>query len=334
MTYDFTKTNISEIPSDIKISKPEEFLIDSFGSKNRSFLHERFSRLSFIEKRGQLGLTLLDLDKFKLYNDGLGHLSGDGLLHFVSQNLEKICREFSSTQKKHELFHISGDEYVILSTGNYSLKDVKEIGLNLNSLVYEEYFQEEDCDYITLGQRDINASLGYQDGKFILSNLMDSFDKEEFINIINQKIRSELNFNLNEKNIVVKNLNNDYLGKIKLKAKNLNEDLKNFNVDPKCIEAIIGYLKKERIFELNLDILLSNKIANKSALGLVGMLKCADYNQGLAKLLGRSSLKYAENKAVLYRNNNIIELTPEKQIELEKKGRDEKEQMVKKGLRA
>jgi diguanylate cyclase (GGDEF)-like protein/PAS domain S-box-containing protein len=55
-----------------------------------------------------VGVVLLDLDRFKLINDTLGHASGDRLLQSVAQRLQE------SLPPRHLLARFSGDEYLVL----------------------------------------------------------------------------------------------------------------------------------------------------------------------------------------------------------------------------
>jgi len=66
----------------------------------------------FKQHRGSRFATLyLDLDRFKVVNDSLGHLVGDELLTAVSRRLESCLREGDS------LARLGGDEFAILLNG-------------------------------------------------------------------------------------------------------------------------------------------------------------------------------------------------------------------------
>ncbi len=81
------------------------------GLPNRALLMERLNQSLKRQQRApdrQVGLLFLDLDRFKIINDRLGHLVGDQLLIALTQRLEK-CQRASDTVAR-----LGGDEFVIL----------------------------------------------------------------------------------------------------------------------------------------------------------------------------------------------------------------------------
>ena len=70
------------------------------------------TRLQWVDE-GDLGLAvlLLDLDRFKVVNDSLGHGQGDDLLVALAQRLEEACPEGAM------LARMGGDEFVLLLEG-------------------------------------------------------------------------------------------------------------------------------------------------------------------------------------------------------------------------
>ena len=61
--------------------------------------------------RGQLGLLMMDLDRFKTYNDRFGHPAGDALLHAVAEAL------YAATRSDDRVYRYGGDEFTIVLSG-------------------------------------------------------------------------------------------------------------------------------------------------------------------------------------------------------------------------
>ncbi len=60
---------------------------------------------------GQLGLLMMDLDRFKSYNDRFGHPAGDALLHAVGEAL------YAATRSDDQVYRYGGDEFTIILSG-------------------------------------------------------------------------------------------------------------------------------------------------------------------------------------------------------------------------
>ena len=80
------------------------------GLANRRLLLDRLEQCcSQAERRGTSGaLLFIDLDRFKLLNDSLGHRVGDELLKEVAQRLKQSLR------KEDTVARLGGDEFVVL----------------------------------------------------------------------------------------------------------------------------------------------------------------------------------------------------------------------------
>lgn len=78
-------------------------------------------------------VLFIDLDRFKIINDSLGHIVGDKLLIQVGQRLERCIRS-------HDLVaRLGGDEFTILLDGVNDLHDVLRVTDRLLSVVAEPY---------------------------------------------------------------------------------------------------------------------------------------------------------------------------------------------------
>lgn len=80
---------------------------------NRSLLGDRLANAVKRAARegGHLVVMMLDLDRFKDFNDRLGHHAGDGLLRLVGERLTAVLRESDTVAR------LGGDEFVILAPG-------------------------------------------------------------------------------------------------------------------------------------------------------------------------------------------------------------------------
>lgn len=83
---------------------------------NRMLLQERLKHAVEVAKREQqqLAVFFLDLDRFKLINDTLGHMMGDRLLQQVARRLADVVRKVDTVAR------LGGDEFVIIVTESSS----------------------------------------------------------------------------------------------------------------------------------------------------------------------------------------------------------------------
>jgi diguanylate cyclase (GGDEF)-like protein len=95
------------------------------GLPNRTLLTERIEFTIAHAKRNpdyKYGILFIDLDRFKVINDSLGHSIGDQLLIAVSNLLQECVRENDLVAR------LGGDEFVILLDGIKSIQDATSIG--------------------------------------------------------------------------------------------------------------------------------------------------------------------------------------------------------------
>ncbi|GJE44678.1 diguanylate cyclase domain-containing protein [Methylobacterium soli] len=84
------------------------------GLPNRLLFHESLERELVRAERHAAGFALfcLDLDRFKIVNDTLGHQAGDALLRVVARRLKSVLRAEDTVAR------LGGDEFVIIHMGH------------------------------------------------------------------------------------------------------------------------------------------------------------------------------------------------------------------------
>ncbi|MDH5469616.1 MAG: EAL domain-containing protein [Gammaproteobacteria bacterium] len=94
------------------------------GLPNRILLNDRIHKGLAHARRQQsmLALLFLDLDRFKIINDSLGHAVGDQLLRVISRRLKSCLREGDTIAR------LGGDEFMVLLPDIKSASDAGKIG--------------------------------------------------------------------------------------------------------------------------------------------------------------------------------------------------------------
>ena len=127
-------THYIAVKEDITVQKRnEEQLIyqathdELTGLANRTLLKDLLEQsIHYAHRSGRMvAVLLLDLDRFKLVNDSLGHGAGDELLVAVAQRLKAIVREADTVAR------FGGDEFVVLLTEVASAEDVRKVAGNI-----------------------------------------------------------------------------------------------------------------------------------------------------------------------------------------------------------
>lgn len=87
---------------------------------NRSLFYDRIYHGLARARRSnsRLALMLLDIDRFKIINDSLGHDAGDILLKIIAMRLNEGVRDMDTVAR------LGGDEFVIVLEGIHELDDV------------------------------------------------------------------------------------------------------------------------------------------------------------------------------------------------------------------
>ncbi len=106
------------------------------GLPNRVLLEDRLAQLVARSEREGKGFAVgfLDLDRFKLVNDALGHDVGDKLLKEVAVRLQGAVRTTDTVSRQ------GGDEFVLLLTGLESPQNVAQVAAKIISRLGRPYW--------------------------------------------------------------------------------------------------------------------------------------------------------------------------------------------------
>ena len=122
---------------------------DLTGLPNRRFFHEMLGQSldAAMKSKVMLAVLLLDLDRFKMINDTLGHLQGDLLLVEVAKRLQDCIGDEGT------VFRMGGDEFTILLPQMYHL----EVAMQWAEKIIETFktsfmIRDYECD--------VTASIG------------------------------------------------------------------------------------------------------------------------------------------------------------------------------
>ncbi|MGO9560646.1 MAG: EAL domain-containing protein [Acidimicrobiales bacterium] len=103
------------------------------GLPNRTLLRDRLTRaVSRLARHpSSVAVMFLDLDRFKLVNDGLGHDAGDELLTEVAARLLRSVRDIDTVAR------YGGDEFVIIIEDAGTIADVRQLAERILETVAE-----------------------------------------------------------------------------------------------------------------------------------------------------------------------------------------------------
>ncbi|MCC6544491.1 MAG: EAL domain-containing protein [Nitrospirae bacterium] len=100
------------------------------GLANKNLLNDRLGQATAYQKRKKMlyAVMLLDIDRFKVINDTLGHSSGDILLKQIAERLANSVRNYDTVAR------LGGDEFVILVNDVTDTNDIITVAKNILDL--------------------------------------------------------------------------------------------------------------------------------------------------------------------------------------------------------
>ncbi|WP_246942658.1 EAL domain-containing protein [Bacillus pinisoli] len=100
---------------------------------NKTFLQHYFSENEEKQSFQRMALFFIDLDRFKIVNDTLGHESGDVLLLEVSERIKAM------SNKEYIVSRMGGDEFIILIPDYQDLAEIESKAKQITSSLCEPY---------------------------------------------------------------------------------------------------------------------------------------------------------------------------------------------------
>ena len=123
----------------------EQLVYDAFhdgltGLPNRALFTDRLDRALERAKRRDdftVAVLFLDLDRFKVVNDSLGHMTGDQLLIGVARRLEGALRHVDTVAR------LGGDEFVVLLEDIEDVSQATQSAERIQTLLREPFILDE-----------------------------------------------------------------------------------------------------------------------------------------------------------------------------------------------
>jgi diguanylate cyclase (GGDEF)-like protein/PAS domain S-box-containing protein len=124
---------------------------------NRSLFRDRLNMAMAQSKRSgkKLAVMYLDMDRFKIINDSLGHYVGDELLKMVGQRLRSELREADT------LARVGGDEFNLLVPEINDIQDARNLAEKILRLTAEPFLIQNEEIFISFS---IGISIYPSDG--------------------------------------------------------------------------------------------------------------------------------------------------------------------------
>jgi diguanylate cyclase (GGDEF)-like protein/PAS domain S-box-containing protein len=115
------------------------------GLPNRVLCYDRLKQAlaQAQRRRATVGVLFLDLDRFKIVNDTLGHSCGDRLLREVSERLAKCVRAADTIGR------LSGDEFAVILSEIARAEDAASVAQKINETLAEPFLLDGHEVFVT-----------------------------------------------------------------------------------------------------------------------------------------------------------------------------------------
>lgn len=147
---------LEEVNKQLKLSSETDFLTKI---PNRRFYEQRLDENIAMSKRKktELSMLMIDIDRFKEYNDTYGHDAGDGVLYKIATSIKNSLRRSTELVARY-----GGEEFVVLlpSTNSEGAFMVAEkIRKNIENLKIEHKNSHSGLVTVSLGVEALNGAM-------------------------------------------------------------------------------------------------------------------------------------------------------------------------------
>lgn len=132
---------------------------------NRALFMDRLGQAVERAKRREeaaFAVLFLDLDRFKVINDSLGHTIGDQLLVAFAERLERQRRSTDTVAR------LGGDEFVVLLEGVQGIGDVIRVADRIQEMLRRPFYLQDRELFVTASIGIVLSDLGYDQPESVL----------------------------------------------------------------------------------------------------------------------------------------------------------------------
>jgi len=190
------------------VLKNEKLIREVKYKASHDSLTENYNRLKFtddFEKGAFVGklVAFMDINKFKILNDTLGHRYGDWVLGILSE-------EFKSTGKFH-VYRNSGDEFFLVSKEPMTIKDMLIYTKNFEYLFFHDELKHEVDITLSVGVIEkVTSHLDYENMLMYLDYAMyDAKNNRRILTIVDKVLMGKYNAQTKIEQFLIDDIQND-----------------------------------------------------------------------------------------------------------------------------